>query len=609
VGLDLAAELREFYGTEVEDPTKELQEYYGRDWGDVVRDPGEAWDLLKGEEEVGFDLETGGLYPRRDPIAVVSLYGEKTTTPCIIHTRGSMPDAIREMFRWDHVRWTGHNIVSFDLHFLARYFGSWVWDLRTYDTLVGETVIIPTGRRDVSVSLQAATQRRLKVKIGKDADHRTWMNPTLTRTQVNYCVEDVVSLHKLRREQEQKAAERRLTKALDFEMALLPVVARMQWNGLPIDTVGLSSYLSDELVKADHAKSQLFATFGREINLNSVPQLRKALTDVGIPVPDTKAETLQSIVNFGGRKAEVLSNILDYRHAIKRNQVYKPSWVAENVQPHDGWYWIHAKWWQVGADTGRFTSSNPNLQQVPKHGSSMRQLFWVPGRTTVAGDYAQIEVRIAAHLANDRELLRVLVDEDVHRSVAASVFGIRPDQVTDEQRQLAKAMSFLFLFGGTAKKLYAYVQLAGQLDFTMARAQEVFDAFFRRFQGLWLMRLRAEDMASRGGSVSLEWPSGLRRRLYGHDLKSTVILNNSVQGTAASGIKKAMLECMKRGLWVWLGAQVHDELVCHPPEREAPEFAHELEEAMLEGMRWAVPDTPLKVEVSVARTWAGPKVA
>jgi DNA polymerase I len=562
----------------------------------VLRDPETACKGLAKDDVIGIDLETTGLSPWRNDIALIQLYGEQTSTLAVLQVReGEVPPCVIRLIE-SGKKFVVHNGVGFDLMFMDQAAIQWRKS-QWYDTLVGETVLASTGRRDVSKSLRGSLRRRLGKDIDKDIEHGHWAVAELSDRQVEYAAQDVISLPALYRSHLAKADESGQLGALDMEMELMPIVAQMTINGLPCYAKRVEAYVEKQAASIVDSEAWLKKRFkNQDINLNSTKQLKEALAGVGIEVESTAVDVLEPIAQFGGKAGEVVSNILQWRHGAQRVKMYSEEWRNEHITNGR----IHPRFWQCSADTTRFTCSDPNLQQVPKD-SRGDIIGGLPGYKIVSADYSQIEVRIAAFQAGDEVLMKQLESDDVHSAIAAAVFGIKQKDVTKEQRSIAKAMTFLLLFGGGVQRFYEYVKMSGS-SITFEDASNIVYRFFTTFTGLKASRTKAERMASRPGPAFIRLPNGCRRILVGYNKKSTTILNTMVQGAAAVGIKYGMIEADRRGITKYLGGQVHDELVSAVPNKEVKDYGHELAEAMIVGMHRVI-DSTVKVEVKSGLVW------
>lgn len=555
---------------------------------------------LANEPLIGLDLETSGLSPWNDKTAVVAMYGPVSKTTAVFHVRGKLPAKLRA-FLSEPREWVGHNVCTFDSMFLHNagvdiFQGTWV------DTLIAEQVVITSGRSDVRKNLEATVKRRLGRQLDKSINHGHWMDDHLTPDQLTYVTGDIVHLPELWIKQQEEATKKHVRGALDFELSLIPAVQRMQANGLPCDIHRLREWREKAAARGAMAGAVLDARLGG-INLNSPKQLTDALTTLGITLPNTRKETLLELAQHSDSvEKELATLLLEYRFGTKRANTYSDAWIKKFI--HQGW--LHSRFQQASTDTFRFSSAEPNLQQLPKDEDGNRPYVgWWPGRKIVSCDYSGIEAVVAGACAQDKEYLKVLASDDMHRSVASLVFGIDTVEVSARQRQLAKAMSFTLLFGGGAGRLMQYANNQGA-GLTEADAKRITGQFFSRFLGLKAFRSRAYELAKDGMPVTIVLPHGGKRVIFGEKLKGTTLLNTKAQGTAALGMKYALAEAHRRGLTRYLGAVVHDETVAAVPDAEAEDYAAEMRDAMLAGMR-SIPvmeTAPVKVGASINDYWA-----
>lgn len=559
----------------------------------IIQDVNKACALLAKDKVIGIDLETTGFSAWNNEIALVQLYGEQSKTLGILQIRnGIIPDPIKKLFIANK-KFIVHNGVGFDLWFMDTHGIPWEkssW----HDTMVGETVLASTGRRDVSKSLRASVRRRIGKEIDKDIEHGKWGASVLSDKQLEYAAGDVLSLPALYRAQLEKAEGSKETEALDMEMILAPIVARMSINGLPCPRKNLEQYVRNQRQSVVADEAFLKKKLGG-INLGSHQQLKLALGNNGIDVPSTGKEILEPLLMLDGPHLKIIEPLMRWKHANQRIKMYSPDWMDQYIVND----WVHPHFWQCSADTTRFTSSNPNLQQVPKDGRYI--IGHADGLKICSVDYSQIEVRIAAKVANDEVLMDALESEDIHTSIAAEVYGISEEEVSKYQRKVAKAMTFLLLFGGGVPRFYEYVKMLGG-SITYEDAAELVFKFFSRFSGLHAMKKRAESLARKPGPTFIRLPNSNRRMLVGYTKRSTVILNTMVQGTASVGMKYGIIEAHAQGLSEYLGATVHDELVAAVPKRHAKEYTNALSKAMIKGMRKAI-DITVKTGVTIGDVW------
>ncbi|MDH3500328.1 MAG: DNA polymerase I, partial [Acidimicrobiia bacterium] len=399
----------------------------------------------------------------------------------------------------------------------------------------------------------------------------------------------------------------------EIEMPLVPVLARMEARGILIDRSYLEE-LGDSLRGQIAAlEEEIHGLAGEPFNVNSTLQLRKILyEDLQLPVlkktskgaPSTDASVLAKLEDAH----PIVERLLRYRELEKLRGTYVDGYLPL-IGP-DGR--IHARFNQMAATTGRLSSDNPNMQNIPirsETGRTIRQAFITePGWAFVVADYSQIELRILAHLSRDPGLLEAFAGEgtDIHTATAARVFGFETDDVTAEMRRRAKVINFGLLYGMEA------FGLADRLEISREEAQEHMDAYFQQFPEVRAFMRTVVDDAKRDGYTTTIFG----RRRYLAELKSDnfrirqmgerMALNAPVQGSAADVIKLAMIELDRRlaGHESRLLLQIHDELVLEAPEAEL-DLVTKLTVEVMEGV--ADLAVPLRVDVGSGPTLADTK--
>jgi len=569
----------------------------------ITHDYREVLQILEHDTEIAIDSETTGLSPWRDHIALLQLYGNNSKIPilfrCDPKNDAYSIDQLSEGLFTPNRLFIGHNLAAFDLLMLNN--GGFVtWDKsKFYDTLIGECIISTTGRQDVSKSLRASVRRRLGLNVDKDIEHGQWMAAKLSEDQIRYAEEDVTHLHALRDAQTKIAAEKDMIDALKLEMDIIKPVAKMTLNGLPIDLDKYYEYYQQQQDLRDNYQLQLENTVG-EINFNSPQQIKKAIFDkFGIKMKSTnKAALAEKAYYESGSLADFCKMLLDFKIPQQFLKTYSPEWIETHVD-HGR---VHARFWQAGTDTLRFSSSNPNLQQVPR---TSRQLFGgLYGHQIIAVDYSQLEVRIAAAIANDIKMLQALESDDVHSAVGSQIYMKLQSEVSKEERRNAKAATFTLLFGGTANALYAHARQQGD-SLSRSEANHIVEAFFSTYDGLQRARTRAYAMAQNHRVVTVRLPLGAKRVLVGRKLSPATILNTTVQGTAAIGLKVAIRDMYEHtDLFDYIGVTVHDELVGTFPDPYVNEAKELMKYHMINGMKSVLPNNVIiKAEDKVGEYW------
>lgn len=589
----------------------------------VVSDTAEAMRILDQEPGyVALDLETSGLHYTTDRIAVVAMYGPETNTAAILHYRGEgMPKALVDWLSVPDRQLINHNGTGFDLGFLKAE--GVAWDApKWHDTLIGEQAVLTSGRKNVKVNLKDTLARRLGVHIAKDMSHETWMLPELNDAHMRYLADDIFYLPLLRDAQREKAAEIDYTyqregwpgvrDAMAFEQDLAPIIAGMMMRGLPIDREALHVYHAEQAAAVPEHEAWLKERLGDGVSLGHSPSVRNAANKAfDLDLDDTRKDTLailaddaKSVADCQSPAQEFAFRLLRYRHATKRERMYDEGFERKYVRNGV----LYGTFRQLGTDTGRFSSWNPNLQQLPR---DMRHVIAdASGELGICAiDYNAIEVRVAADLYQDQALLEACQGEDMHATVAAMLFG---DRFTDldpnsaaykELRRIAKSSSFTLTFGGGFRRLYNYVRANGSRA-SYAEIEAGGRSFLNRFRGVDNARNKAYQRADRAIPIAIWQPTGLLRWLIPGtpEYKGTTLLNNSVQGTAAAGLKQALKLMRERGISQYLAAVVHDEIVTTPPKALLAEVREIQTACMIEGMRM-VTDAPVAVEAKGGDRW------
>ncbi|APU28303.1 DNA polymerase I [Ectopseudomonas alcaliphila JAB1] len=398
----------------------------------------------------------------------------------------------------------------------------------------------------------------------------------------------------------------------EIEIPLVPVLARIERNGALVDAKLLgeqSVELGEKLVELER---KAFEIAGEEFNLASPKQLGVILYEkLGYPVISKTAKGQPStaeavLAELAEQDFELPKVLMQYRSLSKLKSTYTDK-LPEQINPRTGR--IHTSYHQAVAATGRLSSSDPNLQNIPirtAEGRRIRQAFVAPkGYRMMAADYSQIELRIMAHLAKDKGLLDAFHhDLDVHRATAAEVFGVALEEVTSDQRRKAKAINFGLIYGMSA------FGLAKQIDVERKEAQAYIDRYFARYPGVLTYMESTRAQAAEQGYVETVYG----RRLYLPEIHAQnqamrkgaerAAINAPMQGTAADIIKRAMIKVdgwlQDSGIDARIILQVHDELVLEVREELIDEVSAKLK-SLMSGA--ADLDVPLLVEVGVGANW------
>lgn len=397
----------------------------------------------------------------------------------------------------------------------------------------------------------------------------------------------------------------------EIEIPLCSVLARMEQQGVKIDSQMLAQQSQDLAIRIAELEKEVHDTAGETFNLSSTKQLQHILFEkLSLPIvkktpkgaPSTSEEVLQELAV----EYELPRKLMEYRGLTKLKSTYTDK-LPKMINHRTGR--VHTSYHQAVTATGRLSSTDPNLQNIPirtVEGRRVRQAFVPePGNIILAADYSQIELRIMAHLSKDNGLLNAFNNGlDVHRATAAEVFGVATKDVSTDQRRNAKAINFGLIYGMSA------FGLSKQLNLPRADAQQYMDMYFERYPGVLEYMETTRDLAKSKGYVETVFG----RRLYLPDIKASngarrkgaerAAINAPMQGTAADIIKMAMV---KVDAWIQSEAtdikmtmQVHDELVFEIPNNKVDEYGPKIKTIMETAARLSV---PLEVEVGTGKNW------
>jgi len=396
-----------------------------------------------------------------------------------------------------------------------------------------------------------------------------------------------------------------------LEMPLLPILAEMEWAGVQVDLEALGSLSREVEAQIQTLEQRIYELAGAEFNVASNRQLGEVLFQkLGLPIlrrTKTGPSTDQDVLEKLAREHPLPASVLELRQLSKIKGTYLDA-LPVLVDPRDGR--VHTTFNQATAATGRLSSSDPNLQNIPTRtelGKRIREAFTAaPGSLLISADYNQIELRILAHMSDDPVLREAFAREvDIHTQTAAEVFGVSLSEVVPAMRNAAKAINFGIAYGLSA------FGLSQRLELPPREAQEIIDRYFERYRGVREWLDGTIESARRDGAVATLFG---RRRLL-PDIRSRnanvrqgaerMAVNTPIQGTAADLIKRAMLRAAEalraQKLQSRMTLQVHDELVFEGPEGEADAVSALAREAMSGAGQLKV---PLIVSVGVDRNWA-----
>lgn len=597
----------------------------------------EHLSTLEGATTVAFDVETTGLQPTQGGLRLLQLCTHGKTPVVIDCFELETNDWIElEQFFETERTWIAHNAV-FDLGWLQEYE---IYPAGKILCTMLASRVLTNGLANVKHGLQHVVKRYLKEEISKEEQKSDWSGD-LTRSQMEYAAKDVVVLTELERQIAQRMATGGLYPAWLLECNALPAMAQLWRTGLPFNKESLIQLIEDLDIECHEVGEKFIEDFdaalpesaklcrgldgnllyqtkpgakGKKIdpdvfNLNSPVQLLKKFTALlGVAPVDPKTDkqsASKAALQEHVADHKVVADYLRWKRVEKRRQMAET--LLKNVSK-DGF--IRASYLQMGADTGRMSCMSPNLQQIPRD-QRFRACVQAPtGWRLVVADYGGMEMRLAAAEAQDPLMTQAFQQgKDLHTITAMQIYGVAEDEVTKEQRQIAKSANFGLLYGSGAKGLRNYAATMGiQMD--IDEAKEVREKFHAAYTGIheWQYKnARAADAAKDNPSINIRI-SGLRRFLPGENNKLTTRCNTPIQGAGAAVLKLTLSK-----LWpllradtedvVRLAGVVHDEIILLVVEKHAETWALQLQKIMEEAeARW-LGDIPPLAEAKVGLSW------
>ena len=569
---------------------------------------------LTAAKTFAFDTETTALNPRAAKLVGISFSAEAHSGYWVPVTEESLA-AIRSLFGDESLTKIGHNL-KFDLSVLAEN-DCPVAGL-CYDTMLAHALIDPEQRHNLDTLsedfLQYSPIRFSELlpdaKKGEAIDYSNVAEQDLA----NYAIEDSDVTLQLWQIFQPKLEESGQAKVFyEIEMPLLPVLVAMESEGILLCETTLAATGESLIDHIAELKASIYALAGREFNLNSPKQLGEVLFDELKLVEKPKKTktgqyaTNEQVLSNLAPKHTIVAELLEYRQLTKLKSTYIDS-LPNSVDLATGR--VHTHYGQVQTATGRLSSNDPNLQNIPVRspkGREIRKAF-VPreGWKLLAADYSQIELRILAALTGDVGLLTAFKEgQDIHTATAAKIFGVEPGDVTRDQRSTAKMVNFGIPYGISA---FGLAQRLGTVSRT--EAQEIIDSYFAQFPGIpGYMKAQKESAKDKG---YVETQCGRRRHLRDINSGNGTIraaaernaINMPIQGTAADMIKIAMVRIQKsiveKGLKSRMLLQVHDELIFDmEPSEEAK--LHELVSQCMIGAL-GLP-CPIEIEIGMGENW------
>lgn len=575
---------------------------------------------LLNHSSVCFDTETTGLDTLHAELVGISFSYEKGKGFYVPFPENQdeaqvLINKFKPFFESESVEKIGQNI-KYDLKILSRY-GVHIKG-KLFDTMIAHYLINPDMRHNMDILSETYLKyspKSIEDLIGKKGKNQKSMRDVPLEEIKEYAVEDADITYQLKQNFSpilDKAETKKLFE--EIEIPLIPVLAAMELEGINLDVPFLKSMSVEMAAESNALEQKIYETAGEKFNLASPKQLGDVLFDKlkigGAKQKKTKTgqyATGEEVLSYLANENPIVKDILEWRQMIKLQSTYIDA-LPNQVDKITGR--VHTDYMQTVAATGRLSSNNPNLQNIPvrtERGRLIRKAFITRDEnyTLVSADYSQIELRIIAALSGEENMIKAFQNnEDIHRSTAAKVFNIPLEEVTKEQRSNAKTVNFGIIYGVSA------FGLSNQTSLSRKESAELIDAYYATYPKLKSYMSSQVDFARENGYVQ----TVLGRRRYLKDINSANMMvrsgaernavNAPIQGSAADIIKIAMInihEKLTSENWKSkMLLQVHDELVfdVHNSELEKikPMIKHEMENAFLM-------DVPLDVEIGAGKNW------
>ena len=576
-------------------------------------------DLMQ-QKSVSFDTETTGICALTAELVGLSFSWEKgkgfyVPVPADRNEATELLQKFAPFYENEEIEKIGQNL-KYDLQVLSSY-GITVKG-RLFDTMIAHYLINPDMRHGMDILAETYLKYSpmpIEALIGKKGKNQKSMRDVELDLVKEYAVEDADITLQLKEVFEPMLEQTKTRRLFDeIEIPLMPVLAAMEHEGINLDTAYLKQLSEVMATDIKDLEARIYETAGETFNLASPKQLGDILFDKlkigGAKQKKTKTgqyATGEEVLSYLAKDNPIVPDILDWRQLVKLQNTYVEA-LPTQVEPSTGR--VHTDYMQTVAATGRLSSNNPNLQNIPirtERGRQVRKAFIARDEnyTLLSADYSQIELRIIAALSGDPEMVKSFRNnEDIHASTAAKVFNVALGEVTREQRSNAKTVNFGIIYGVSA------FGLSNQTSLSRAESKDLIDAYYATYPALRNYMNDQVEFARENGYV--QTISGRRRYLKDINSQNAVVrgaaernaVNAPIQGSAADIIKIAMINIQRKLVAEnWKSKmllQVHDELVfdVHNSELERikPMVKHEMENAF-------IMDVPLEVEMGTGHNW------
>lgn len=521
------------------------------------------------------DIETTSLNPRKGEIRLITFCegnGE-------IVTSSTVDENLRIILEDKNSIKIFHN-AKFDVGYLVTK----GYKVNNYEC----TLVMAKVLGEPKLSLKELSQKYLNISMDKTMQHSdNWKQVTITKEHIKYAKEDVRCTRELYYKLIAELKKKEFINVYRREINALPAIVMLNNNGIKMDFEGWNTKLDEDRKACKKLEYKIRKELNNHnLNLNSPKQLLSSIRNLGINITSTSDDELAKYAE----QYSVIKKIRKYRKFQTKIKTY-----GEKLKKYiddDGR--IRADWNLIGAITGRMSCSKPPLQGMP---SSSREFFIAEnGYKLVGGDYSQVELRVLANISKDYNLNKYFKEDvDLHYGTASLIFKKDINEISKQERQVAKSLNFGIVYGITSYGIANNLTKSG-IKVTQEEAEEYRLCFLKSYPKVKELQdkfLKAKAIRTMGG-----------RRWETKDLTLTQRLNMPIQGSAAEGLKEALALLITRIRPLWkLVAVVHDEIVLEVPEKEVEEAKEVLCKSMVEGMKKIVPNVTIKVESFIGDNW------
>jgi len=556
---------------------------------------------------LAIDTETTGLDPHKDRLRLIQIATRDHPTLIIDCFQIFDLSPVAQLLANSDITIVGHNL-KFDLKFLMK--NGINPKCKAFDTMLASQVI-KAGLK-ATHKLKDVVKQYLGIELDKSQQQADWSRETLYNEQLTYAALDAKILLPLKQRLEQTLRQDSLTRVAEIEFGCVYAVAEMELKGMLLDKERWLQLQQDmnhqrekalakcqELFQDSKIQSSLLPEFDI-INFDSPDQVKKALGDLGIVVKSTAHKELAPLAE----QYPAVAAFLAYRK-LSRFESNCAQSLLEQIHIVTGR--LHSDFKQLGAVSGRFSSRDPNLQNIPRD-NLVRQCFCAPpGSKLIIADYSQIELRIVAEISGDKRMIEAYQNgEDLHKVTASLILHKPLEEVTKADRQIAKSLNFGLVYAMQVYGLQSYAENNYGVKLTEKQARDFYNRFFQSYSGLAKWH-EANNLKLKQNKITETRTLSQRRRMWTVDEKPKLneVVNLPVQGTSADITKIALLRL--RDALTPTGAQiigtVHDEIILETPEATAMEAAEILKKTMIAAGEEFLKVVPLEVEVTIADDW------